>query len=323
MSTTISVWTYAAPEVGGSQSSYWDHASLIQVLPPSGALPVPATLPGADGFVVNVVSSTTAIRANLSWRTNQLALTQVLYHWVGSTAMTTTPPITTSVSGYELRTAPGTSSATAHSVRLTNLRPQSYYDVAILARHVVGSACQTSVYTGRFITTDILVPTGPLPAPSSDIIGPYALPGPDYSTFYFAWQSAQPSYGQVMYHYFAPPTIYPTMTQRAYLPLVASSGGYGFTYDYELRTPADLTFATLHVITVTGLITDSFYAAVAVSAWSQGELDRAAVSPRVSFSTAASTLLAAQVRPGQLIEQLQACVADGKKLDVCIGELSR
>jgi len=63
---------------------------------------------------------------------------------------------------------------------------------------------------------------------------------------------------------------------------------------------------------------------VAVSAWSEGDQDKVAVSGRLSFSTASTSVLsAASVGPNQLAEQLQACLADGKKLDACVNELPR
>ena len=324
LSTTISVWTYAAPDNVGSpsRSTYWDAASLIQVQSASslltGTLPAPS-----PSFITGVTSSTTAIRANLSWQTSQAAVTQILYHWVGDAAMTLVPPPVTSVSDFESFTPVDIAAATAHSVRLANLRPTSIYDYAILARRMVGSTCQTAVVTGRFNTTDALVPAGALPAPSSDIVGPVIKPH-DPQSVYVIWQSPKASYAQVLYHYIAPPTIAPTMTNHIYLPIIRNSAGTDFTTNYELRTSPEFTATTLHVIEVTGLLTDSQYTAVALSAWSEGDQDKVAVSKRVSFSTESTSLLrAASIGPDQLVEQLQACLAEGKELDACVNELPR
>jgi hypothetical protein len=325
LSTTISVWTYAAPDNVGSvsRSTYWDAASLVQVQSASSRL-LTGTLPApSPNFITGVTSSTTAIRANLSWQTSQPAVTQMLYHWVGDAAMTVVPPPVTSVSDFESFTPVDSAALTGHSVRLANLHPTSIYDYAILARRVVAGTCQTAVVTGRFNTTDSLVPAGPLPAPSSDIVGPVIKPH-DAQSVYVIWQSPQASYAQVLYHHIVTPTIAPTLTHQVYLPIVRSSTGTDSTANYELRTSPELTATTLHVVEVTGLLTNSQYIAVALSVWSEGDQDKVAVSERVSFSTE-STLAskAASVEPDQLSEQLQVCLASGKKLDACVNEASR
>ncbi len=324
LATTISVWTYVAPDPVGSpsRSTYWDAASLVQVQSPSSRL-LTGTLPApSPSFITGVTSSTTAIRANLSWQTSQPAVTQVLYHRVGSTEMTMTTPVT-SVADFESFTPVESAASTAHSVRLANLSPTSIYDYAILARRVVGGACQTAVITGRFNTTDALVPAGALPAPSSDIVGPVIMPH-DAQSVYVIWQSAKASYAQVMYHHVVTSTVPITMANRVYLPIIQSAGGTDSTTNYELRTSPEFTATTLHVIEVTGLLTNSQYSAVAVSAWSEGDQDKVAVSGRVSFSTdSRSVLRAASVGPDQLAEQLQACLATGKRLDACVNEPSR
>ena len=133
----------------------------------------------------------------------------------------------TSVADFESFTLVDSAASTSHSARLANLRPTSIYDYAILARRVVGSACQTSVVTGRFSTTDVLVPAGALPAPSSDIVGPVIKPH-DAQSVYVIWQSSQPSYAQVLYHHVVTSTIDPTLTNRVYLPIVQVRDRYRF-----------------------------------------------------------------------------------------------
>jgi len=324
-STTISVWTYVAPDNVGvpSRSTYWDNASLIQVQSASSRL-LTGTLPApSPSFITGATSSTTAIRTNLSWQTSQPAIAQVLYHWVGDAAMTVVPPPVTSVSDFESFTSVESAATTAHSVRLANLRPSSIYDYAILARRVVGSACQTAVVTGRFNTTDVLVPAGALPAPSTDIVGPVVKPH-DAQSVYVIWQSPEASYAQVLYHHVVSSTIDPTLVNHAYLPIVRSATSTDSTLNYELRTSPEFTATTLHVIELAGLLTDSQYTAVALSAWSEGDQDKVAVSGRVPFSTE-STLAskAVSVGPDQLAEQLQVCLAGGKKLGDCVNELPR
>jgi hypothetical protein len=318
LSSTISVWTYTAPDSTGgpSRSAYWDEASLVQVPPPSGILNTTAILPAADGKITNVTTSTTAIRANLAWQTTKPAVTQVLYHYVSDPAQ----PITHSLAAFELHTPVDSTASTSHSARLANLRPQSAYDYAILSRKLEGNNCQTSVLTGRLSTTDALLENGPLPPPSGIVAGPIILPST--TSAYVIWQSAQPSYGQVLYHHVVTPTLYPN---RIYLPLVfGSGGGNGLTSSYEFRTPPDLALSTLHVITITSNLTpNERYTAAAVSAWGEGNPDETTASAPTPFRTASTTLMVASANSGQLVEQLQACLSEGKKLNACVDKLSR
>jgi hypothetical protein len=318
LSPTITVWTYAAPEEGGSLSTYWDYMSLVQASPPNGKLIADGTLPAPDGSIGYVVTQTTALRATLNWKTSQPALTQVLYHYVGDANMPSPPPIETQVSNYESSTAIGSGLATDHQARLPNLRPMSLYDYVILARKLVGNNCQTSVLTGRFSTTDMLVPQGALPAPSSDITGLTILPF-EHSA-YVIWQSAKPSYAQVLYHYAGPitPTILPTQTQHVFLPIVFAATIQDSTLNYEFRTAPITTFTTLHIVQLTGLYTDSVYSAVAVSAWTEGDVDMVAVSSRAGFRTAYTPTQMNVPSLTQLAEQLQACLSGGKALDTCV-----
>ena len=317
---TVTVWTYVAPDSnsGFSRSAYWDYTSLVQVPPANGKLIAEGTLPAADGSITNVTTQTTALRATLGWKTGQPALTQVLYHYVGDANMPSPPPIANVVSAYEFSTAIGYTPSTDHQARLPSLRPTSLYDYVILARKLVGNSCQTSVYTGRLSTTDMLVPQGALPAPSSDITGLTILPF-EHSA-YVIWQSAKPSYSQVLYHYAGPitPTILPTLTQQVFLPIAAVASTQDSTLNYEFRTVPITTFTTLHIIQLTGLQTDSVYSAVAVSAWTEGDADEVAVSSRADFRTAYTPTQASVPSRTQLAEQLQACLSGGKALDACV-----
>jgi hypothetical protein len=322
LSTTITVWTYAAPTDAGSQSTYWDYMSLYQVPPPSGRIIGDGTFPASDGTIQNVVSSTTAMRANLSWQTTGPAVIQVLYHYAGGAASTMLQPVSNVASSYEFSTTITYDANTAHSARLPNLRPQSAYDYAILSRKVVGGSCRTSAVTGRFFTTDAMVPAGPLPAPDNNITNLTILPFE--TSAYVIWQSSVPSYAQVLYHYTGPvtPTIYPTMTNRVYLPLAVAVLSNGSTSDYEFRTPIGAQ-STLHIVLLSGLQRDSWYSAVAISAWSSGDQDAVAASARQAFRTATTPTLAATADPDQLIGKLQACVSGGKTLASCTEELVR
>ncbi len=319
VSSTITVWTYAAPDAAGvaSRSTYWDYASLVQVPPSSGRIIGDGTFPTPDNTIQNVVSSTTAMRANLTWQTTGPAVTQVLYHYAGSASSAVLPPVADVASSYEFSTTVDYGATTAHSARLPDLRSRSAYDYAILSRKPVGNACQTSVRTGRFFTTDTLIEVGPLPTPGTDILGIAVLPFE--TTAYVIWQSSQPAYGQVLYHLNAPATVPPTMTQHNYLPVVLASTGQDLTTNYEFRTPVT-TQSTLQIIHLTGLQRDSTYSAVAISAWSENGQDKAAASARQEFRTATTPTLAS---PDQLIDQLRTCVSGGRLLTSCAEELAR
>ena len=319
VSSTITVWTYAAPDPVGvaSRSTYWDYASLVQAPPPSGRIFGDGTFPTADNTIQNVVSSTTAMRANLAWQTTGPAVTQVLYHYAGSASSSVLPPVSNVASSYEFSTTVDYGTTTAHSARLPDLRPQSAYDYAILSRKSVGSACQTSVLTGRFFTTDTLIEAGPLPTPGTDILGITVLPFE--TSAYVIWQSSKLAYGQVLYHLNVTATLPPTLTQRIYLPAVWTLVGQDSTTNYEFRTPVTAP-STLNIVHLTGLQRDSGYSAVAISAWSENGQDKADASARQEFRTATTPTLA---NADQLIDQLQTCVSGDKLLASCAEELVR
>lgn len=320
LSSTITVFTYvAAPP--GSISAYWDYASLVQVPPANGKLIADGALPAADGRITGVTTQTTSTRAELAWTTNQTAIDQVLFHYVGDADMASPPPIAGNVSDYEIATSISSTSVQNHRVKMSNLRPMSLYDFVLLSRQPVGSACQTSVYVGRLQTSDKLVPDGPLP-PSTGITGPIILPETGHA--YVIWLSAQPSFGQVFY---TPLTVTAPFSNVVYLPIINNSvaTGNGATSDYQYRTPIDSTLTTLHVVTITAnLVPNTLYAAQAVSAWNEGDLDKAAASVRATFQTKPSTILStANATWEQLVKRLEACLADGQALMTCAETLSR
>jgi hypothetical protein len=322
-STTMTVWTFVAPDSVGSpsRSTYWDYAALVKVPPPNGKLVADGVLPAADGFNTNVTTQTIATSAWLWWQTSQPAFTQVLYHYVGSTSMTSTPPIANVTSSFEFSTAIDYTSASSHAVHLGSLRPTSVYDYAILARRFTGSSCQTSVITGRFNTTDMLVPQGTLPAPGAEIIGATVFP---YNTStYVVWQSAHSGFDQVLYNYNGPitSTLYPTMTQIVHLPIFAKSLSADSTGNYAQHTQPSTLPNTLHIVKLDGLTPDSNYAAVAVSGWTESGQDQYAVSAQLAFQTVVPSTLAAGLSEEQLAGQLQACLSNGGQLEACVGQV--
>ncbi|MBN1889203.1 MAG: hypothetical protein JW850_14515 [Thermoflexales bacterium] len=436
LSSTVSVWTYAAPEGGGSQSAYWDKLSLVQSPTPNGLLAPSGALPAPDGGITDVTSGTLLGTAVLKWNTSHLALSQLLYHYVGPASSTSLPPLATDTSQFEGRTSINANLSTSHSVTLRDLSIGAVYDIALLSRRWMGNQCQTSVYLMRIQTSELLVPTGALPAPDgriSDVrstavfnaatlqwqtagpaysqilyhyVGPVTatlppivnhtqnlemktdidtttrtehstklyklrsmsvydvailsctlvdglceqssayltriqtnelivpdgkLPSPSHeitgpivlsleSSAYIIWQSSQPAYGQVLYDYIGPltPTLGFTPTTRLYLPIIAASrSGSGSSSDYVSRTLPVTTLTTLHVVQVSGLITESRYVAVALSAWSEGGRDMTAASSPVVFQTGARpTQLAAHDALQPFVERLHAYFEDSSRFEL-------
>lgn len=291
---------------------------LTRIVMPSMLVPVGTLTP--SGGINQVISTTVFNAARIQWQTADPTFSQVLYHYVGSTSTPSLPPIANHTQQYEYKTTINQVERTAHSFKLTDLKPLSVYDVALLSCRVVNDKCQTSIYLGRLATTDLIIPAGALPPPSAEIVGPIVLPFENSA--YLIWQSPKPAFAQVLYHYIPPVSIPPTMTERTYLPLVAAAGNYGSTYNYEFRTAPITTPTTLQVVQLTGLLTDSLYSAVALSAWSEGNQDKFAVSNSVTFRTAAPSAALA-TRPQQLVEQLQACLTAGENLTACANKLVR
>ncbi len=295
-------------------------AYLMRLVMPDMLVPVGALSPTSG--INNVISTTVFNAARIQWQTADPTFSQILYHYAGPASSTNLPPIANNTQQYEFKTNISPASRTAHSFKLSHLQPLSTYDVALLSCRLVNDQCQTSIYLGRLWTTDLSVPAGALPAPSPEVVGPIVLPFD--TSAYVIWQSPQPSYGQVLYHHIPPVTIPPTMTERVFLPLVAAVGNYGSTYHYEFRTWPITTPTTLHVVQLTGLFTDSLYSAVSLSAWSEGEQDKVAVSPSVTFRTQGGPVAQAMsIPPAQWIEQLQACLNRRGELAACVNELSR
>jgi hypothetical protein len=277
-----------------------------------------------NGEISSVITATAYSTATVQWQTTHPAYSQILYHYVGSAASTNLPPIVNNTNLYEGKTGITIPANTAHLVKMRQLLPYSAYDIALLSCQLVNDQCQLSVYLTRIKTTDMLITPGRLPAPSRDIIGLTVLPL-EHSA-YVIWQSAQPAFAQVLYSY-EPPITYTTYPSRTYtyLPLIlAHNNNYGVTYKYEYRTLPTTQLSTLHIIHLTKLLTESQYSLVALSAWSEGEQDKVAVSAQAVFRTQSEPVqMAANISPDQLAEQLQVCLAGEKKLTTCIDTLAR
>jgi hypothetical protein len=176
LSTTISVWTYVAPDPVGApaRSTYWDYASLVQVSPqtlsPDGRFPAP------DGKISGLTVTPSATTAQIRWTTGQPAFSQVFYRLhppapsCTGTACIICPPGTTcsihtaylpliargpgSVNDFTFKTVPTTVPTTNPTVSLTGLEAGKAYDFVVMSRAFTSGACVSSVSsTGTFTTT--------------------------------------------------------------------------------------------------------------------------------------------------------------------------
>ena len=160
LSTTITVWTYAAPSEDGSQSTYWDVMSLYQVprqtpLAPNGTVLVPDM-----SLNPAVITGTTT---QIQWTTDQPAFSQVYYRLHSSSPVSPTALLSNtvylpvavnggyvSVSDFTYITTPTTEMTTNHSATLSALQSGAAYDYMIAVRSFDGSTCAT---TGSLIGT--------------------------------------------------------------------------------------------------------------------------------------------------------------------------
>lgn len=246
VSTTISVWTYAAPEgTSPSQSTYWDEASLVQVAPPNGLLASSGALPPADGSITSVTSGTFLSMVTIGWQTTKPALSQVLYHYAGPVSSTDLTPIVTNTEDYEFRSEISTVFGTSHQVELHNLALGAVYDVALISRHWTGSQCQPSVYLTRIKTSDMLIPIGALPAADGKITNIVSTTVFNASTI--EWQTPDPAYAQVLYHYVGD-------AAGTLLPPIAAN-----TQQYEMKTAISASANTSHKLRLQNLKPLSLY----------------------------------------------------------------
>jgi len=164
---TLSVWTYAAPEVPGSLSTYWDAGALTQVPFPNGKLPAPATwMPSGFIYDVSIITSTTTLTIN--WKTQGLASTQVLYEivpYVPPQPITSTFQIAfmsylplvsrgPNPSRFTRYTTLNTTPVTTHSAVITGLQPGDTVLFVPLSRRPLNTTCTTETYTPIVVKFD-------------------------------------------------------------------------------------------------------------------------------------------------------------------------
>lgn len=93
----ITAITYVSPDYGAAPyETFWDAGTLVETQPPDGRLPSPESL-GGDGFITNVLTSTSLNYLVVEWDTSALASTQVWYSILNTTTVTSTSPYTESV----------------------------------------------------------------------------------------------------------------------------------------------------------------------------------------------------------------------------------
>lgn len=162
VTTTISVWTYAAPDTAGSQSTYWDAGTLTQVPFPDGKLPRPDTWT-PSGFVYNVTAVKGTNTLTVEWDTASPASTQVWYEITPYT-----PPISSTIlishtvfmpfvsraanaAGFSQFTPADVTPKTHHSAVISGIQPGDVVNFVPLSRRPKTTACTTETGTPQTI----------------------------------------------------------------------------------------------------------------------------------------------------------------------------
>jgi hypothetical protein len=146
----ISVWTYTAPAVSGSMSSYWDYLSLTQVAFPNDRLPTPSSW--NSSFVTGVTSTTGTSTLTVQWNTSSAASTQVWYnHFTptlpisisASSVYTTYFPVVYASAAPPYATTLNTAPVLAHTAVITGLTDGEIVTFVVLSRRLSGGSCVT------------------------------------------------------------------------------------------------------------------------------------------------------------------------------------
>ncbi len=154
--STISVWTYAAPEPQIAHSTYWDYGSLVQTPFPGDRLPRPTTWT-PSGFVQNVVAAPPDVNNNVvvTWQTAAPASTQLWYAIYPPTSpVTPTDSMTYTVffptisvyrspETYTYMTPLNVTPKTQHQVVIPDVPADHTVVFVALSRRPIGSACTT------------------------------------------------------------------------------------------------------------------------------------------------------------------------------------
>jgi hypothetical protein len=154
VSTTITVWTYAAPQVEiAAKSTYWDYAFLAEASFPDNRFPPPVSaIP--SGFVTNVFTSTVLDFLVIEWDTPEPASTQVWYRFITATmpithtgAFTIYIPlvIRQTLSDYPFATIVDTTPITHHRTVIHDLNEGDQIEFIALSRRPVTTTCTTEM----------------------------------------------------------------------------------------------------------------------------------------------------------------------------------
>lgn len=154
----VTAITYVSPDPDyAPYETFWDAGELIEVQPPGGLLPAPDQL-DSDGFITNVITSTSLDYLVVEWDTPDMASTQVWYSPLDTTTITSTSPYTESVlylplvlnnygaiPAFQYFTPADQTPLTHHKVRLGpfSAGDQKLQFVA-LSRRMDGAECRTS-----------------------------------------------------------------------------------------------------------------------------------------------------------------------------------
>ena len=163
LSTTVSVWLYAAPLDAGPLSTYWDSVSLRQGTFPGGKLPEPEDWTPTD--LITAVQTITALdHLWISWTTQEPSLGQLWYTIIPAQTVTVTGPLSESVylplvlrgkSDYAFTPLDYTF-ATSFTEVLGGLHDGDTVRFVILAHRLAGGECRTEA--SAFYEVTIHVP---------------------------------------------------------------------------------------------------------------------------------------------------------------------
>ncbi len=162
LSTTVSVWLYAAPLDAGPLSTYWDAVSLRQSAFPGGQLPEPEDWTPTD--LITAVHVITALdRLWVEWTTVEPTLGQVWYIISPRQAVTTTGPLSQTIylplvlqgSATYAFTPIDYTLATNFSTMISGLHDGDTVRFVILARRLVGESCRTEASDFYEITVHV------------------------------------------------------------------------------------------------------------------------------------------------------------------------
>lgn len=150
----VTAITYVSPDPDyAPYDTFWDAGTLAEALPPDGRLPAPESLE-SDGFITNVITSTSLNFLLLEWDTPEPASTQVWY----TTRVTSTASYTGSVMVYlplilngdmggnflPYTTFAHQTPVTHHEAVLGPFQSEQMVEFVALSRHLAGSECRTS-----------------------------------------------------------------------------------------------------------------------------------------------------------------------------------